>query len=127
MTIDVDAEGRSYSGLQELVYTNNSPDTIRRVFYHLYFNAFKPGSEMQIRASQIADDRRGVSEKILALDESDYGEVRVLDLYQDGVLLSLNNQETILEASLARPLLPGEKTKLVMRFEIGRASCRERV
>ena len=101
MTIDVDADNRSYSGLQELVYTNNSPDTISRVFYHLYFNAFKPGSEMQVRASQIADDRRKISEKILALDESDYGEVRVIDLFQEGVLLSLKSQETILEASLA--------------------------
>jgi hypothetical protein len=50
MVIDVDAENRSYSGTQELVYTNNSSDTISRVFYHLYFNAFKPGSEMQVRA-----------------------------------------------------------------------------
>jgi hypothetical protein len=118
MTIDVDADNRSYSGLQELVYTNNSPDTINRVFYHLYFNAFKPGSEMQVRASQITDDRRKISEKILALDESDYGEVRVIDLFQEGVLLSLKSQETVLEASLAKPLLPGEATKLVMRFEV---------
>jgi|TARA_B110001452_G_scaffold257964_1_gene252667 hypothetical protein len=118
MTIDVDADNGSYSGLQELVYTNNSPDTISRVFYHLYFNAFKPGSEMQVRASQITDDRRKISEKILALDESDYGEVRVIDLFQEGVLLSLKSQETILEASLAKPLLPGEATKLVMRFEV---------
>mgnify|MGYP003683846799 FL=1 len=118
MVIDVDAENRSYSGTQELVYTNNSSDTISRVFYHLYFNAFKPGSEMQIRASEISDDDRTISKKILSLEKKDFGDVRVLELLQDGFLLELKNQETILEAALKTPLLPGEKTTLSMRFEV---------
>ena len=88
MIIDVDAENRSYSGTQELVYTNNSSDTISRVFYHLYFNAFKPGSEMQIRASEISDDDRAISKKILSLENKDFGDVRVLELLQDGFCLS---------------------------------------
>lgn len=118
MVIDVDVEKRSYAGTQELVYTNNSPDTIRRVFYHLYFNAFKPGSEMQVRSFEINDDKRSISKKILALEEKDHGNVHVIELFQDGALLSLKNQETILEARLASPLLPGAKTTLSMRFEV---------
>ena len=118
MVIDVDAEDRSYSGTQELVYTNNSSDTISRVFYHLYFNAFKPGSEMQVKASEINDDDRGISKKTLSLENKDFGDVRVLELLQDGFLLTLKNQETILEATLKNPLLPGEKTTLSMRFEV---------
>ena len=106
MVIDVDAKNRSYSGTQELVYTNNSSDTISRVFYHLYFNAFKPGSEMQVRASEISDDDRTISKKILSLKKKDFGDVRVLELLQDGFLLELKNQETILEAALKTPLLP---------------------
>ena len=106
MVIDVDAKNRSYSGTQELVYTNNSSDTISRVFYHLYFNAFKPGSEMQIRASEISDDDRAISKKILSLEKKDFGDVRVLELLQDGFLLELKDQETILEAALKTPLLP---------------------
>ncbi len=118
MVIDVDAEDRSYSGTQKLVYTNNSPDTISRVFYHLYFNAFKPGSEMQLRASGVNDDDRKISKKILSLEKKDFGDVRVLELLQDGVFLDLKDQETILEAILKTPLLPGEKTTLSMRFEV---------
>ena len=118
MVVDVDAEDRSYSGTQELVYTNNSPDTISRVFYHLYFNAFKPGSEMQLRASELNDDDRKISKKILSLEKKDFGDVRVLELLQDGVFLDLKDQETILEATLKTPLLPGEKTTLSMRFEV---------
>ena len=72
MVIDVDAEDRSYSGTQKLIYTNNSPDTISRVFYHLYFNAFKPGSEMQLRASELNDDNRKISKKILSLEKKDF-------------------------------------------------------
>jgi len=45
MNVEMDVETFQYSGDQELVYTNNSPDVLKRVFYHLYFNAFQPGSE----------------------------------------------------------------------------------
>ena len=37
MVIDVDVENHTYKGSQSLVYTNNSPDDLDRVFYHLYF------------------------------------------------------------------------------------------
>ena len=49
MTVDVDVKTFKYNGQQTLVYTNNSPDTISKVFYHLFYNAFKPGSEMATR------------------------------------------------------------------------------
>ena len=49
MNVEMDVETFQYSGDQELVYTNNSPDVLKRVFYHLYFNAFQPGSEMSVR------------------------------------------------------------------------------
>ncbi|MDA0972881.1 MAG: M1 family peptidase, partial [Bacteroidetes bacterium] len=41
MDIDMDAKNHQYVGKQTLIYTNNSPDTLYRVFYHLYFNAFQ--------------------------------------------------------------------------------------
>ena len=37
MVIDVDVEKHTYIGTQRLVFTNNSPDKLDRVFYHLYF------------------------------------------------------------------------------------------
>ncbi|MBT8255403.1 MAG: M1 family peptidase, partial [Bacteroidia bacterium] len=48
--IDMDVESWQYKGKQRLTYTNNSPDTLYKVFYHLYFNAFQPGSEMDVRS-----------------------------------------------------------------------------
>ena len=49
MEVALDHESAIYRGVQKIVYTNNSPETLNKVFYHLYFNAFKPGSEMAIR------------------------------------------------------------------------------
>ncbi len=51
MEIDMDVETFQYKGKQTAVYTNNSPDVLKRVFYHFYFNAFQPGSEMDVRSN----------------------------------------------------------------------------
>ena len=49
MNVKVNVEDFTYTGEQDLIYTNNSPDVLHKVFYHLYFNAFRPGSEMAAR------------------------------------------------------------------------------
>ena len=53
MDVVMNVKNYQYKGKQELVYTNNSPDTLKRVFYHLYNNAFQPGSEMDVRLQSI--------------------------------------------------------------------------
>ena len=59
MSVDMDVTNWQYTGNQKLVYTNHSPDTLHQVFYHMYFNAFQPCSEMDVRSRTIADpDRR---------------------------------------------------------------------
>ena len=62
MIIDMNVETFQYKGNQHLTYTNNSPDTLTRVYYHLYLNAFQPGSNMDVRLQQIKDpDKRMVN------------------------------------------------------------------
>ena len=75
MEIDVNVKDHTYSGEQKLVYTNNSPDTLRRVFYHLYFNAFKPGTDQVLASSHADFERRGVAKKIAKLGPEDWGDV----------------------------------------------------
>jgi hypothetical protein len=48
-------ENYQYKGKQELVYSNNSSDTLKKVYYHLFNNAFQPGSEMDARLHSIKD------------------------------------------------------------------------
>ena len=50
MNIDMNVETNRFTGKQKLEYSNNSPDTLNRVFYHLYFNAFQPGSMMDVNS-----------------------------------------------------------------------------
>src|ERR1043165_4689402 len=50
MNIDMNVQTNQFTGKQKLEYTNNSPDTLYKVFYHLYFNAFQPGSMMDTRS-----------------------------------------------------------------------------
>ena len=53
MNIDVDASTNKFTGKQKLEYTNNSPDVLNKVFYHLYFNAFQPNSSMDQRSREL--------------------------------------------------------------------------
>ena len=58
MEVTLDTETARYNGTQKLIYTNNSPETHHKVFYHLYYNAFQPGSEMAVRLKNAADKNR---------------------------------------------------------------------
>ena len=50
MNIDMNVQTNRFPGKQKLEYWNNSPDTLSRVFYHLYLNAFQPNSMMDNRS-----------------------------------------------------------------------------
>ena len=62
----MDVETNRFKGIQRLVYTNNSPDELNQVFYHLYFNAFQPGSMMDVRSRTIADPDGRVKDQFLS-------------------------------------------------------------
>ena len=53
--VDVDVKKNQYSGSQTIKYKNNSPDTLKNAYFHLFFNAFKPNSEMDIHSRSIKD------------------------------------------------------------------------
>jgi len=116
MTIDMNVETYQYEGKQELKYTNNSPDTLYRVFYHLYFNAFQPGSEMDVRSQTISDADDRVSSRIGNLKPNETGYINVNKLSQDGTSISYEVVGTILEVDLDKPILPGASTTFNMDF-----------
>jgi hypothetical protein len=117
IAIDLDVETHQYKGVQELTYTNNSPDTLYRVFYHLYFNAFQPGSEMDIRSRNIEDSDKRVGDRISKLLPSEIGFIKPQRLTQDGVLLSFEIAGTILEVDLNTPILPNKSTVFTMDWD----------
>ena len=117
MDINMDVSDFTFNGEQELVYTNNSPDTINKVYYHLFFNAFQPGSQMDVRSRTIRDPDRRVGSRIFELEQKDYGILDVVSLKQEGKKIVFEQKETVLLARLNSPLLPGEKTTLSMVFD----------
>ena len=129
MDVDVDAENYQYKATQELTYTNNSPDVLNFVFYHLYFNAFQPNSEMDARLQTVPDpDKRMVNNigtkenpvyesRISKLGPNEIGYLKVLSLKQNGKEVTYRIDGTVLKVDLNDGILPGEKANFEMIFE----------
>ena len=129
MNVTMNVKNFQYKGTQKLTYTNNSPDTLRVVFYHLYFNAFQPNSEMDSKLQSIPDpDRRMVNNlgtnknpiyesRIAKLSPSEIGLLRITAMSQDGQKATFSHESTILKVTLPTPILPHSKTVLDMAFE----------
>ncbi len=130
MTVSIDVKTYQYKGKQELIYTNNSPDTLRRVFYHLYNNAFQPGSEMDARIQSVPDPDARMTNKIKTaegkevkesrlktLKPNEIGYLKISNFKQDGISAKATEVSTILEVDLAQPILPGESTTFTLDFD----------
>ena len=125
MDIDMDVTANQFKGKQKLEYTNNSPDVLNRLFYHLYFNAFQPGSSMDVRSQELGkiitrgrqdwDDR--VKDRIATLKENEIGYQKIISLKINGVPQPFKYHETILEVNLTKPILPKTKVVIDMDFE----------
>ncbi|WP_298946126.1 M1 family metallopeptidase [uncultured Polaribacter sp.] len=117
MDIDVDAEKHQYKGIQKVVYTNNSPDELDKVYYHLYFNAFQPGSQMDVRSLNIKDPDPRVRDRISKLKSDEIGYIKVNSLKQNGAAVSFETVGTILEVTLNKPIKSGESVTFDMIFD----------
>lgn len=120
MAVNMDVQNYQFTGTQKLVYTNNSPDELNRVYYHLYFNAFQPGSEMDMRLQYIPDpDERMMANgksRIATLSPDEIGYLRIASLSQDGQPLTYKEEGTILVVDLNTPIPAGGKTTFEMTF-----------
>jgi hypothetical protein len=116
MNVSLNVENHNFEGTQKLVYTNNSPDTLTSVFYHLYFNAFQPGSMMDIRSRNIKDPDRRVTDRISKLSPEEIGMLKPTSLTQDNTDVKYTVVGTILEVELAKPILPNSSTTFDMNF-----------
>jgi hypothetical protein len=117
MDVRLDVITHKINGTQRLVYYNNSPDTLTKVYYHLYFNAFQPGSMMDVRSRTIQDPDPRVTDRISKLNENEIGYQKILSLKQDSKDASFQVEGTLLEVKLAKPILPKSKTVFDMKFE----------
>ena len=117
LEVRLDVTTNRMAGRQVVEYTNHSPDVLDKVYFHLYFNAFTPGSEMDIRSLTIADPDMRVQDRISKLGLAEMGYMAIRTLTQDGKPLDFETVGTILEVRLAKPLRPGKKTRLALSFD----------
>lgn len=113
----LDVTTHKVTGTEKLVYFNNSKDTLTKVYYHLHWNAFQPGSMMDVRSRNLPDPDGRVRDRISKLTESEIGYQKVISLKQDGKDVAMHVDGTILEVTLKKPLLPNTKTVFDVKFE----------
>lgn len=131
MQVKMNVETNRLTGTQHLVYQNNSPDTLHRVFFHLYWNAFQPGSMMDTRSRELGkiilgtNDRGDtirdwdsrVRDRILHLRPEEIGYDSVTVLKMNGRPQKMIYHETILEIPLDHPVLPHSKAVFDLSFK----------
>lgn len=116
INVDFNVENHQFDGVQTVTYTNNSPDTLTEVFFHLYFNAFQPGSAMDTRSLTIKDPDGRVKDRISKLKDDEIGYHNINAFTQDRDSVTFQIVGTVLEASLPTPIAPGEQTKFYLSY-----------
>lgn len=114
--VSLNAQNHQMAGEESIKYYNNSPDTLNRLFYHLYFNAFQPGSMMDVRSRTIKDPDPRVQNRIATLKPEEMGMLQINSLTVDGTPVRFEHAETILEVWLDKPILPRTSVQIKMDF-----------
>lgn len=114
--VDLDVKTNRFTGTEKITYYNNSPDTLHNVYFHLYFNAFQPGSMMDVRSRNISDPDRRVQDRIAKLSEEEEGYLNVTSLEIGGSKPDSKVEGTVMEITLDEPLLPGKLATIELEF-----------
>ncbi|WP_026769399.1 M1 family metallopeptidase [Asinibacterium sp. OR53] len=131
ISVQMNVETNRFTGHEKIDYWNNSPDTLTRVFFHLYWNAFQPNSSMDVRSRELGktiltepkkdfdgrDWDQRVKDRISKLKPDEIGYQKVTAIKVNGVVQTTKEHETILEVNLNKPILPGSKTEMELSFE----------
>ncbi len=126
----VNEKNHTFSGTENIDYYNNSPDTLYKLYFHLYWNAFQPNSSMDVRSLELGRlsprvDKSGntipdwdarVKDRISKLNKDEIGIQTVNSIFIKGQEQKLVVHETILEVGLTNPIPPKSKTNILVNF-----------
>jgi hypothetical protein len=115
-TIDVtlNDKEKTLDAFEKIIYTNQSPDTLYFIWFHLWPNAYK-------------NDKTAFSDQALELGETDFyfsgkeekGYINHLDFKVDGVTAKTEDHPQhidIIKLVLPKPLLPGQQITIATPF-----------
>lgn len=124
---DVDVQKYQYDGKMELLYTNHSGQDLSTVYFHLYFNAFQPGSAMDHRLQHIEDpdnrmmitpeDNQKSVSRISLLKENEIGYQHVKSILVDGKKADFSVTGTVMKVQLPKSIADGETVKFSLDWE----------
>lgn len=126
MDIDVNASEYTYHGKQTIEYTNNSPDELKVVYFHLYWNAFRAGSMMDQRVTNQGENADGRLKEVVngktvsrlsSIPENEAGSQKINWIKQKGKNLKFEVQETIMKVYLNEPIKPNSTTTFTMDWD----------
>lgn len=131
MDIDLDVVTNKMTGKQQISYTNNSPDTLHKLFIHLFWNAFQPGSMMDVgiqysenitlgtnaKGDKMTDFDRRFKKKIYEMLPDETGWCHVTSLSVNGQKQTVKEYETVLMVELSKPILPKATVQIQTVFE----------
>ena len=117
--VRLDVENHSLSGDGFVTYRNNSPDTLDRIYLHLYPNAFKNQHSTMAQEAKNLNYRQRITpynngyidilEFRISLQDSNISA-------EDAPVVAYLVDDTILESSLPEPLPPGEELQFYIKF-----------
>jgi hypothetical protein len=116
MDVSLNDQQHSLDGFANITYTNNSPDTLFFIWFHIWPNAFK-------------NDKTAFSEQLLRNGRTDFyfssreerGYINRLDFKADGVTAQTADHPQyidIIKLVLPKPLLPGAQTTIQTPFHV---------
>lgn len=126
MDIDIDAVNFTYKGQQTLQYSNNSPDELDVVYFHLYWNAFKDGSMMDQRVAGQginADGRlsarttNGAVSRLASIPTEEEGSQNIHWIKMNGKDLKFEIQGTIMKVYLNEKIKPKSNVTFTMEWD----------
>jgi hypothetical protein len=99
-TLDIDE--KMLTGTERIIYTNNSPDSLRRFYIHLYPNAYRD------KESELYQDfHPGTWMFLRGLPKKNRGWIEIDSFAIDGDSIAYEVEGTILSGAFGNPLPPG--------------------
>jgi len=118
INVTFEPQKKLLTGIETIFYTNNSPDTLNYLYFHLYPNAFSDTSLMYKEAA-----KKGLK---LISNREHQGSIKISNLSIQQInksdKTSLDNtfkvEETLMKVDLSQPILPHRQLEIKMDFQV---------
>ena len=110
--VKLDTTRKWISGSETIVYANNSPDTLREFYLHLYPNGFRSKNSTYMR-----DKNRQYDLTLRDLSYDNKGWLDLAKMRINGTPAEVTVDDTIAKMILPTPLAPGDTLRLEFDFD----------